>query len=116
MSTLTGHREITAQAVRELAAEWPNSPLLRNLDAAGLPGSVVKRDIIDVLILGHWADFGQKHHFMRKFDGQSPYQAYVDAVEWIRSNALEAAQMLAKRLARYFPQGVGGAGNDQRGR
>ncbi|HJZ91894.1 MAG TPA: hypothetical protein VKE40_13560, partial [Gemmataceae bacterium] len=116
MSNLSGHSQITAQAVRELAAEWPNSPLLHNLGAAGLPGAVVQRDIIDVLIGGHWADFGQKHHFMRKFDGQSPYQAYADAVEWIRSNALDAAQMLAKRLARYFPQGVGGAGNDPRGR
>jgi hypothetical protein len=117
MSTLTGHREVTAQAVRELSAEWPNSPLLRNLDSAGLPSSVVQRDIIDVLILGHWADFGQKHHFMRKFDGQSPYQAYVDAVEWIRSNALEAAQTLAKRVARHFPQGIKNVpGTDPRGR
>jgi len=51
-----------------------------------------------VLILGHWADFGQKHHFMRKFDSQSPFQAYEEAVEWIRSNALTAARMIAARL------------------
>ncbi|MEZ6134826.1 MAG: hypothetical protein R3C53_07945 [Pirellulaceae bacterium] len=106
MSTLTGHAKITAQAVRELAAEWKNQPLATGLFAASLPEFVVKRDILDVLNQGHWADFGQKHHFMRQFDSQSPFEAYEAAVEWIRSNALKSAQRISARVAAKFPAGI----------
>jgi hypothetical protein len=117
MSNVSGHRKITAQAVKDLTSDWKSHPLIRNLGAAGLPLDVVERDVIDVLIVGHWADFGQKHHFMRKFDGQSEYQAYTEAVEWIRFNALKSVQTLADRINRYYPNGVGSAGpSDQPGR
>jgi hypothetical protein len=106
MSSLTGHWKITQAAVRELSATWSKNPLVTGLGAAALPDAAVTRDILDVLCGGHWADFGQKHHFMRKFDGQSPAQAYREAVEWIRTNALQAAQILAARVKAYFPYGV----------
>lgn len=105
MSNLSGHRSITATAVRELAREWSGNTLAANLKWAGLPASVVSRDLLDVLILGHWADFGQKHHFMRQFDSQSPFEAYLSAIEWIRSNALQSAQAIADRIATKTPAG-----------
>lgn len=116
MSDLSGHATITATAVRELARTWASNPIAAGLPSAGLPGAAVTRDILDVLSLGHWADFGQSHHFMRRFDQQSPFQAYEAAVEWIRTNALQSAQTLAIRIARMFPRGVNtGRGSDIRG-
>jgi len=100
MSSPSGHAKLTAAAVRELGQENKFNSLAQGLAAAGLPAAAVTRDILDVLSLGHWTDFGQKHHFMRKFDSQSPYEAYESAVEWIRSNALAAAKMIAERLPR----------------
>ena len=94
MSSLTGHAQITATAVRELASEWRVNPVVAGLSEADLVVATVGRDILDVLIIGHWADFGQKHHFMRQFDQQSPYDAYESAVEWIRTNALQSAREL----------------------
>lgn len=113
MSTLTGHAKITAAAVRELALEWNSNPLATGMTWAGLPGAAVMRDIFDVLSLGHWADFGQKHHFMRQFDSQSPFEAYEAAVEWIRSNALQSARTMAARVARLYPQGLGSGRSPQ---
>ncbi|MEO8941652.1 MAG: hypothetical protein ABI453_13975 [Isosphaeraceae bacterium] len=116
MSNLTGHSRITAKAVEELILEEAKNPLLKNLDAADLPTSVVMRDLRD-LSGGHWADYGQKHHFMRKFDGQSPFEAYQDAVEWIKSNALDASARLARRIRRYNVQkGATSTIKDARGR
>jgi hypothetical protein len=89
MSDLTGHYKITSAAIRELRKETTTAKRL-----SVLPLSVVERDLKDVLCLGHWADFGQKHHFMRPFDASSPYDAFRAAVEWIKSNAIEAAQRL----------------------
>jgi len=108
MSSLSGHAKLTAAAVRELGQENKSNPLAQGLAAAGLPAAAVIRDILDVLTLGHWADFAQKHHFMRKFDSQSPYQAYETAVEWIRSNALTAARIIAARLPRRGSAPVNG--------
>ena len=117
MSNLSGHARITAKAIQELTSESASQPIFRELSAANLPDAVVTRDILDVLSLGHWADFGQKHHFMRKFDGQSPYEAYEDAVGWIRSNAMDATKSLAARVGRYFPKGIPSAApRDPRGR
>ena len=106
MSNLSGHVTITAIAVRELAKEWGSNPIATGLPGAELARAAIARDILDVLILGHWADFGQKHHFMRQFDQQSPYEAYQSAVEWIRTNALQSAQALAARIGQVFPNGV----------
>ncbi len=100
MSNLSGHRKITQAAVMEFSSSLSAAPLLGGLNSAGLPDAVVSRDLIDVISGGHWADFGQKHHFMRRFDGQSPYQAWEDACEWIRSNALSSAQLMATLLTR----------------
>ena len=118
MSTLTGHWEITAEAVRQLAADWKSDPLVQGLNAAALPGAAITRDILDVLSGGHWADFGQKHHFMRKFDGQSPYRAYCEAVTWIHDNALESVRALANLIHWYFPKGIvpGAPGANRQGR
>ena len=106
MSNLTGHFRITNAAVVELASGSPGSAIARGVRWAGLPEAAVKRDIMDVLCLGHWADFGQSHHFMRRFDSQSPFEAYEAALDWIYSNSLSAAKLLANRIAIYFPKGV----------
>ncbi|MDA1017685.1 MAG: hypothetical protein O3A00_24905 [Planctomycetota bacterium] len=67
--------------------------------------AAVDRDIKDVLNLGHWSNFAQKHHFMRRFDGQSPLQAYAAACDWIRSNALKYAQAaVVEQGGRYLPE------------
>lgn len=39
---------------------------------------------------------------MRRFDGQSPLEAYQESVQSIRSNALSAASKLAQRIRLYF--------------
>ena len=102
MSKLEGHKLITVQAVKEIKGSCSTHPLGGNLSGANLPAHVVNRDILDVIILGHWADFGQSHHFMRRFDGQSPYEAYVESVEWIRSNAFQTSKTLARRIRKYL--------------
>lgn len=102
MSNLTGHYRLTEQAVNELRSECGTHPLLSGLGDADLPVDVVMRDLVDVAIVGHWSDFGQAHHFMRRFDGQSPYEAYEEGVEWIRSNSLEAASDISSAMRRWF--------------
>lgn len=102
MSKLDGHRAITNQAVKEIMSSCETHPLAGNLRSVSLPQNVVNRDILDVLTLGHWADFGQKHHFMRRFDGQSPDEAYKEGVEWIRSNAIRTSKLIAKRIQLYM--------------
>lgn len=99
MSTLAGHRRITAQALRELQRAHPDDPLFRGLADASIPRHVAARDVLDVLRLGHWTDSGQKHHFMRRFDGQSPHEALEEAAGWVRSRARSAAARLALRIA-----------------
>ncbi len=106
MSTLSGHFRITNAAVVELASGRPGSTIAQGVRWAGLPGAAVGRDIMDVLCLGHWADFGQSHHFMRRFDSQSPFEAYEAALHWIHSNSLSAVKLLANRIAIYFPKGI----------
>jgi hypothetical protein len=97
MSTLKGHFRITRRAVEELGKD--GAPVHRAIAAAGVPVDVVARDILDVLILGHWADFGQCHHFMRRFDGQSEREAYSEAVHWIWKNAADAARWMSTQLS-----------------
>ena len=66
MSKLSGHRSISKIAVSEIIRACTSRPLVGNLKKADLPGNAVFRDIIDVMTLGHWSDFAQKHHFMRR--------------------------------------------------
>lgn len=113
MSSLTGHYRITAAAVQELPNEMKSHPLATGLQTGYLPVAAVARDILDVVCLGHWADFGQKHHFMRQFDSQSPYEAYRASVNWIYENALDAAQAIAARVAAHYPKGLHKAKNPQ---
>src|SRR5262249_39282391 len=103
MSSLTGHRRITRRAVQELSRD-KSDPLFSNLARANLANHAVMRDLFDVATLGHWLNFGQRHHFMRRFDGQKPYAAYLENVEWIRSNALSAAKRMQERIqSKYVP-------------
>ncbi len=98
MSNLSGHARITSKAIDLLAQR--DGPLFQSLQAAGVPLNVVARDLVDVVILGHWADFGQCHHFMRRFDGQSERDAFDEAVHWIWTNALDAARQISRQLRR----------------
>ena len=102
MSKLDGHGAITKQAILEISATYSEHLIVKNLKHKGIPEAVVNRDILDVVTIGHWADFGQKHHFMRRFDGQSHIQAFEEGLNWIESNALKAAKLLAKRTNRYI--------------
>jgi len=101
MSKLTGHKEITRQAVDELVNSGAEHPVIANLRHMALRHSVQVRDILDVIQLGHWTNSGQRHHFMRSFDGQSHFNAYIDATNWIRTNALNAANQLSDRIDKY---------------
>ena len=40
---------------------------------------------------------------MRRFDGQSPYQAYEEGVEWIRGNSIQAASQISSQMRSWFP-------------
>ena len=109
---LDGHQFMTDTAVAEFLKEAP--PALEAFarphlivvvrtefgrSTVGVGDMAVQRDINDVFTLGHWSNFAQKHHFMRRFDGQSPREAYDDACEWIRSNALKYANSVLKNFA-----------------
>lgn len=95
---ITGHKTVTEQAVLELMRDCPDHPLVTGLSYARLGLHVVLRDIYDVLNTGHWQNFAQRHHFMRRFEGQTPYGAYEEGVKWIYSNARSASDHLAARI------------------
>ena len=101
MSKLTGHKNITRQAVDELVRSNEGHSVIGNLQRMALKHSVQARDIFDVIQLGHWTNSGQRHHFMRSFNGQSHFNAYIDAANWIRSNALQAANQLSDRIKKF---------------
>ncbi|MFT4765361.1 MAG: hypothetical protein ACI9OH_002470 [Oleispira sp.] len=101
MSKLTGHKEITKQAVNELINSNSQHSVIANLHHMALKHSIQARDIFDVIQLGHWANSGQRHHFMRSFDGQSHFHAYIDAINWIKSNALQATNQLSNRIKEF---------------
>jgi len=109
MSKLDGHWAITKRAVSEIAAACSSHPLGANIERADLPMKVVSRDLLDVILLGHWGDYGQSRHFMRRFDGQSLLEAYEEGVAWIYGNAMRAVSTLVPRLhgafARYLRSG-----------
>jgi hypothetical protein len=119
---LTGHRFITDLAVRELVAErGAHGQATQNQLQQVMRGSrsitnviplgafAVQRDLYDVFTSGHWSNFAQKHHFMRKFDGQSPFEAYVDGCQWIHGNAVEFAQAAARGRGPAALQALGNA-------
>ena len=106
MSSLPGHGKITRRAVEEIALEPRYAAAFSSFAVNTVMTSVMARDILDVIILGHWADFGQCHHFMRRFDGQSEQAAYAEAVDWIRRNAVDAARHLAAHA--HVARAVGG--------
>ena len=101
MSKLSGHKNITNQAVDELVRSNEEHSVIGNLHSMALKHSVQARDIFDVIQLGHWTNSGQRHHFMRSFNGQSHFNAYIDATNWIRSNALQAANQLSDRIKKF---------------
>jgi hypothetical protein len=101
MSKLKGHKNITRQAVDELINSNNDHSVIGNLRHMALRHSVQARDIFDVIQLGHWTNSGQRHHFMRSFNGQSHFNAYIDATNWIRSNALQAANQLSDRIKKF---------------
>jgi hypothetical protein len=68
---------------------------------AQLDSRVVLRDIYDIINTGHWQNFAQAHHFMRRFDRQTPFQAYEEGVSWIRTNARQSSTQLYSRIGRY---------------
>ncbi len=103
MSKLTGHFVITQQAVREIRSSCANYLVAENFGLTGLPTDVIMRDILDASS-GHWADFGQKHHFMRRFDGQSPREAYQENVQWIYRNALSSAQLISSMIKLFIKE------------
>src|SRR5258705_7799339 len=96
MSTLRGHWRLTRQAVEELRGTTNAGPLLKALAAARLQDNAVARDLIDVLILGHWLDFGPQPHFIRRFAGQTPFSAFSEGTEGIRRNPQKPARPLAR--------------------
>jgi len=109
MSKLSGHSSISKMAVSMIQKACGNHSLGGSLSTADLAGYVIHRDILDVINFGHWSNFGQAHHFMRRFEGQSERGAYDESVEWIRSNALKAAGTLSERIEFFRDRPVKGA-------
>lgn len=122
---LSGHHAITTAAVRDFAMEArlatlqcgdlggghaASDTLLRSgVTPWRLSSAVVRRDVVDVLTLGHWGTFGQKHHFMRHFNGQSPLAAYQEACAWIHDNALAFADGMAQGVGALRLRELGSA-------
>jgi hypothetical protein len=117
---LSGHRKLTRVAVREFLANytrgsrgWTRGQMYtRPVDSrrpVGPDHFAVQRDLNDVLSGGHWANFGQKHHFMRRQDGQSQYQAWTSACEWVRKNSVDFAVSAASGKGKRNLQKLGNA-------
>lgn len=121
---LSGHRGITKAAVTEFLKEYRGGTLSRNQVYRKVPAgdgwsgatkdegpedAAVTRDLIDVVTLGHWSNFAQKHHFMRRQDGQSPKQAYNAGLGWVYGNALTFAKASAAGKGTDALQALGNA-------
>ncbi len=117
---LSGHKTVTATAIREFLKETGSASGSFNHMQLHMPhrsystvtyttpaDHAVYRDIIDVATTGHWSNFAQKHHFMRRFDGQSPYGAWEDACKWIRENALAFAKAAVGSNGQYHIDDLG---------
>jgi hypothetical protein len=103
MSSLSGHARITQEAIRRLRDRCQGHQVAKGIAGLPIAGLVVLRDIYDVLALGHWLNYGQKHHFMRRADGQSPHAAWLEGCQWIERNARAAARRLGRRVAAAYP-------------
>lgn len=94
---LDGHYLITKQAMQETRGKISFFPAATDLAA-------VNRDLED-LAGGHWADFGQKHHFMC-IKGDSQEKAYNEAMAWIKKHATEAARLYINGFGASMSQGL----------
>jgi hypothetical protein len=101
---MPGHYFIASQAVSNVLKGLP--PNLRWINRyLNLTAKETRiRDVTDVLILGHWLKFGQKHHFMRD-QSQSDKEAYDAAVGWIFGETKEAVKVLRTILLWKQPRG-----------
>ena len=120
---IDGHAKITGAAVNEFLAEadpavsaFAGTQLVYETQSDHGPTSIktlgyyaVKRDLIDVVTTGHWSNFAQRHHFMRRFDGQSPFEAYEDACNWVVSNAIDFADGAVRAMGSFKLQALGNA-------
>ncbi len=124
---LSGHYQITRKAVVEFLQEYHggktkfekrqmervtyhNTPHTGvHTTRVGVADKAVMRDLIDVITLGHWSNFAQKHHFMRQFDGQSPFQAYSAGCSWIQTNAKDFANAALRNRGSSSLQNLGNA-------
>ncbi len=86
MSRIDGHCAITVEAIRQLKRSQLRALVINGDSHVGVVRFAVLRDIFDIMLLGHWLDYGQQHHFMRRFDGQSQYDAYREGLSWIYGN------------------------------
>lgn len=98
MSSYSGHGRITRKAIEELGSKCRQHSLAGNVRVMDLTGFNKAVDARAVISLGHWHSWNQNYHFMRRFDGQSPMEAYNNSVKWIRSNTLSAAKLMWKRI------------------
>ena len=68
----------------------------------------MNRDVLDVLVGGHWSDAGHRHHFMRA-ENETERQAYQNGLTWIENNGKTAShylrQLYKRRTTRDFPPG-----------
>jgi hypothetical protein len=107
---MPGHYFLASRAVDDVLKSLPANLkwIKRCLNLVAKETTI--RDITDVLILGHWLKFGQKHHFMRD-KSQSEQDAYDAAVAWIFGEAREAVKVLRAVLLWKRPLG-GGSNSD----
>ncbi len=107
MSSSKGHKSITALAIQFLLNDLEKNPLSRYIDLCGLlnrssiTSSSVLVDYKDIIALGHWMAYGQKHHFMRA-KGQSNEDAYAVDVRYIYDNALDQCRILYRRMRLFW--------------
>ena len=92
---IDGHYQMTKAAIQRVKKNNQAPRSIKVIPTFNSATNAVTRDILDVITLGHWLNGSQKHHFMRRFDGQSEFDAYKEAVAWIRKNVNSAARALA---------------------
>lgn len=100
---LDGHYLITKTAMEELRGKISFFP------AAADIGAVYRdlQDLVGVPQSAHNSDEGQRHHFMA-IKGQTAEGAYNAALDWIKSNATEAARMYIGGLGEWTKQALCG--------
>jgi hypothetical protein len=124
---LSGHRIITRKAIEEVERrlkgnrQWATSQMLTknpssnthkvssSKELVGPAHFAVQRDLMDVVSLGHWRNTHQKHHFMRRTDRQTPYQAWGAGCAWVEQNIQEFARAVALNDGPHRLQKLGNA-------